>query len=125
MDIPIQLMMVEILQFLLQSELIHLSVKMDMQLKLRFGVMDLLVMDVALNPLIQDFCLFVSLPSDFNSLVTFLTLFSRYCIKLIYEVQKRVSLCISATFCTSFQKVIQNTLFITQNNIIYSGILKY
>ena len=61
----------------------------------------------------------------FNSLVTFSTLFSRYCIKLIYEVQKRVSLCISATFCASFQKVIQNTLFITQNNIIYSGILKY
>ena len=61
----------------------------------------------------------------FNSLVSFLMIFSRYCIKLIYEVQKRVSLCISATFCTSFQKVIQNTLFITQNNIIYSGILKY
>ena len=63
----IQLMKIEILQFLLQSKLIHLSVKMGMRLKLRFGVMDLLVMDVALNPLIQDFCLFVSLPSGFNN----------------------------------------------------------
>lgn len=65
----IQLIKIEILQFLLQSELIYLSVKMELRLKLRFGVMDLLVMDVALNPLIQDFCLFVSLPSVFNNKV--------------------------------------------------------
>ena len=69
MDMLIQLIKIEILQFLLQNELIHLSVKMGMRLKLQFGVMDLLAMEVPLNPLIQDFCLFVSLPSDFNNKV--------------------------------------------------------
>ena len=63
----IQRMRIEILRFLLQRNLIHLSVKMGLQLKLLFGVVGLLVMDVLFNPMIQDLCIFLSLPLDINN----------------------------------------------------------
>lgn len=40
---------------------------MGLQLKLLFGVVDLLVMDVLFNPMIQDLCIFLSLPLDINN----------------------------------------------------------
>ena len=63
----IQLIKIEILQFLLQGKLLYLSVKMGILLKLQFGVMDLLAMEVPLTPLIQDFCLFMYLQSVINN----------------------------------------------------------